>query len=242
MTTTTPPLLEICIDSYDSAVAAIRGGADRLELCAALSEGGLTPTVGLLREVRKVVVDAARPVHLYAMIRCRRGSDFCFSDPELAIMVCRSAPAEIHREHCRLIAEEALRLAKPVTFHRAFDCTAVDRMGDNLRLVGSLGFTTILTSGFESTAVRGLGNIQRLAELAKDLATPITIMPGSGVSPANARDILQQTGCRAVHASARSASKKGGAGGLSMGGSAADGEGLLVCDEEIVREIRKQIN
>uniref|UniRef100_A0A8D8CTY1 Copper homeostasis protein cutC homolog n=1 Tax=Culex pipiens TaxID=7175 RepID=A0A8D8CTY1_CULPI len=259
MTTTTPTLLEICIDSYDSAVAAIRGSADRLELCAALSEGGLTPTVGLLREVRKFVVDAARPVHLYAMIRCRRGSDFCFSDPELAIMVADlrllaehgadgfvfgalTEQAEIHREHCRLIAEEALRLGKPVTFHRAFDCTAVDRMGDNLRLVGSLGFTTILTSGFESTAVRGLDNIQRLAELAKDLATPITIMPGSGVSPANARDILQQTGCRAVHASARSASKKGGAGGLSMGGSAADGEGLLVCDEEIVREIRKQIN
>lgn len=183
MTTTTPTLLEICIDSYDSAVAAIRGGANRLELCAALSEGGLTPTVGLLREVRKLA-DAARPVQLYAMIRCRRGSDFCFSDPELAIMVtdlrllaehgadgfvfgALTEQAEIHREHCRLIAEEALRLGKPVTFHRAFDCTAVDTMGENLRLVGSLGFTTILTSGFESTAVRGLENIQRLAELAK---------------------------------------------------------------------------
>lgn len=183
MTTTTPTLLEICIDSYDSAVAAIRGGANRLELCAALSEGGLTPTVGLLQEVRKLI-DDVRPVHLYAMIRCRRGSDFCFSDPELAIMVtdlrllaehgadgfvfgALTEQAEIHREHCRLIAEEALRLGKPVTFHRAFDCTAVDTMGDNLRLVGSLGFTTILTSGFESTAVRGLENIQRLAELAK---------------------------------------------------------------------------
>nr|XP_029727998.1 uncharacterized protein LOC109431839 [Aedes albopictus] len=253
------PLLEICIDSFDSAVAAIRGGADRLELCAALSEGGLTPSVGLLREIRRFTLENVaqqREVKLYAMVRCRRGSDFCYSEPELRIMLhdlellaqngadgfvfgALDEAGNVHREHCGLVVAEASKHKKPVTFHRAFDCTDRSKMVENLELVGSLGFTTLLSSGLERTAMEG---IQNLAEMVKFVSEnermQLTVMPGSGVSPRNVQEIVQKTGCRAVHASARSLRKGPKGSFISMGGNAADGEGLLVCDETIVREIK----
>lgn len=187
------PLLEICIDSFESAVAAIRGGADRLELCAALSEGGLTPSVGLLREIQKYVQDNYQHsrLQLYAMLRCRRGSDFCYSEPEIRIMLHDLAllaengadgfvfgalndAGEIHAEHCTMIVAGALKHKKPVTFHRAFDCTDPKRMLDNLTLIASLGFTTILTSGFESTASEGIDNLMEMIKFIETVGTNLT--------------------------------------------------------------------
>ncbi|XP_055641252.1 copper homeostasis protein cutC homolog [Toxorhynchites rutilus septentrionalis] len=256
------PLLEICVDSFESAVAAIRGGADRLELCAALSEGGLTPSVGLLREVKNfIATNHASTVVLYAMIRCRRGSDFCYSSTEMKIMLhdlrllmengadgfvfgALTVTGEIDEENCRLIATEALAGQKPVTFHRAYDCTDRNNMRSNLEIIASLGFTTVLSSGFESTAVQALYTVAELVKVANEISlktgTLLTLMPGSGVSPSNAQEIVKRTNCSAIHASARS-TKKVDTGALSMGGSTADGEGLLICDEAIVKEIKAQI-
>uniref|UniRef100_A0A182JI96 Copper homeostasis protein cutC homolog n=1 Tax=Anopheles atroparvus TaxID=41427 RepID=A0A182JI96_ANOAO len=84
-------LLEICVDTIESAVAAIEGGADRIELCSALSEGGLTPTVGLLRAVKTFLIEWSKNtgciVPVYCMVRCRRGSDFQYSQSEMDIML-----------------------------------------------------------------------------------------------------------------------------------------------------------
>ncbi|XP_065084399.1 copper homeostasis protein cutC homolog [Ochlerotatus camptorhynchus] len=258
------PLLEICIDSFESASAAIRGGADRLEVCAALSEGGLTPSVGLLREIRNFIQDNYQNsvVQLYAMIRCRRGSDFCYSETEMKIMLHDLAllaengadgfvfgalndSGEVHPEYCTMVMVEALKLKKPVTFHRAFDCTDRSKMLDNLTLIESLGFTTVLTSGFESTAVKGIDNLMdmiKFVEYNTDRSR-LTIMPGSGVSPGNAQEIVQKTDCKAIHASARSMKMNPkNRSSLSMGGNADDGEDFLVCDEAIVKEIKMYIN
>ncbi|XP_062716172.1 copper homeostasis protein cutC homolog [Aedes albopictus] len=253
------PLLEICIDSFASAVAAIRGGADRLELCAALSEGGLTPSVGLLREIRRFTLENVvqhREVKLYAMVRCRRGSDFCYSEPEMRIMLhdlellaqngadgfvfgALDETGNVHREHCGLVVAEASKHKKPVTFHRAFDCTDRSKMLENSELVASLGFTTLLSSGLEGTAMEGIQNLTEMVKFVSESERmQLTVMPGSGVSPRNVQEIVQKTGCRAVHASARSLRKGPKGGSISMGGNAADGEGLLVCDETIVREIK----
>lgn len=181
------PLLEICVDSFESAVAAVRGGADRLELCAALSEGGLTPSVGVLREVRNFIETNQATTLLYVMIRCRRGSDFCYSKSEMNIMLhdlrlllengadgfvfgALTDTREIHEENCRVIATEALAGKKPITFHRAFDCTDRKNMRSNLEAIASLGFTTVLTSGFESTAFQALDTIAELVECASEIS------------------------------------------------------------------------
>lgn len=257
------PLLEICIDSFESAVAAIRGGADRLELCAALSEGGLTPSVGLLREIRNFIHENHRDsvLQLYAMIRCRRGSDFFYSKNEIKIMLhdlallaengadgfvfgALDGSGEIHAEHCSMIIGEASKHKKPVTFHRAFDCTDRNNMLTNLTLIGSLGFTTVLTSGFENTAFRGIDSLTEMIKFAGDSSNGIrlTIMPGSGVSPANVQEIVQKTECMAIHTSARSMKKNSkNRHVIPMGGNAADIEDLLICDETIVKELKMQI-
>ncbi|XP_062560523.1 copper homeostasis protein cutC homolog [Armigeres subalbatus] len=254
-------LLEICIDSFQSAVAAILGGADRLELCTALSEGGLTPSVGLLREVRAFVEQNSQHRHvlLYAMIRCRRGSDFCYSGPEMRIMLHDLAilaennadgfvfgaldeNGDVHRANCELIVAEALKHKKAITFHRAFDCTKRSKMLANLKLIGSMGFTTLLSSGLESTAMTGIENLVEMTNfIANNSELQISIMPGSGVTPDNAQEIVQRTGCKVIHASSRSQIKCSKEAVLSMGGNTADSEGLLVCDEMIVKRIKKQI-
>ncbi|XP_055547109.1 copper homeostasis protein cutC homolog [Wyeomyia smithii] len=262
----TRTLLEICVDSFESAVAAIRGGADRLELCAALSEGGLTPSVGLLVQIRDFIAREA-PSHespkLFVMIRCRRGSDFCYSEPEMQIMLydmkllaeagadgfvfgALTDNGEIHREHCQRIAAEAQAVNKPLTFHRAFDCTNREQMSETLKVLVSLGYSTILTSGFEKTAWTGVETIARLVQLATEIEASsgalVTIMPGSGLTQFYAAEIIRKTKCAAIHASARSLKKSTRPNSLSMGGNSADSEGLLVCNETIVRQINSLID
>ncbi|XP_058453842.1 copper homeostasis protein cutC homolog isoform X2 [Malaya genurostris] len=256
-----PPLLEICVDSFESAVAAVRGGADRLEVCAALSEGGLTPSVGLLSEIKCFIQKNNHRTKLYAMIRCRQGSDFCYSEPEMNAMVhdlkllahdgadgfvfgALTDDGNIHADQCRMIVTAAQTFGLSITFHRAFDCTEVGRMAENLKLVASLGFSTILTSGFERTAVEGLQNVVQLVNIAEQIreqGTKMVIMPGSGVTTENAQNIVQTTKCCAIHASARSLKKTDPVCALPMGSVSTVGDGLLVCDENIVRLIKIQI-
>ncbi|BCP54499.1 copper homeostasis protein CutC [Kaistia sp. 32K] len=204
MTATLP--LEICVDTADGLEAAIRGGADRIELCSALSIGGLTPSPGLMRLAAKAGVPT------YAMIRPREG-DFVFSPGELDQMrrdidAVRSAGLAgvvlgASQPRGKLDAEALFRLRSHAgdlgaTLHRAFDLVA--DTGDALETAISLGFERILTSGGARSALDGLDALKSLVERAGDR---ISIMPGSGVRPANAADILRETGAREIHASCR---------------------------------------
>ena len=199
-------LLEICIDSVDSALAAEAGGADRVELCSALVEGGLTPSRGLLTVVRRQV-----KLKVAAMIR-PRGGDFCYSDDEFAIMEADLATAKeagadvivlgLLNPDGTIDAERTARLVKQarplsVTFHRAFDM-ARDPFEALETLIG-LGIDRLLTSGQEKSAVEGLDLI---AELVRRAGDRLIVMPGGGVTERNLQKILRATGAREIHGSA----------------------------------------
>lgn len=198
--------MEICIDSFESARNAIEGGASRLEVCSALSEGGLTPSAGLVKQIKNF---AAIP--LYAMIRIRRG-DFVYSHEELDAMLhdlkilkdhevngfvfgALTADCEIDIVACERIVSAARPL--PVTFHRAFDLTADPFK--SMEIIANLGFQRILTSGQKSTALEGLDLIRALLQKApRDLI----IMPGAGITKDNIQQIME-SGAKEFHASAK---------------------------------------
>jgi len=201
-------LLEICVDSVASARAAAAGGADRLELAAALADGGgITPSAGLLAAVR-----AAVSLPLHVLIRPRSG-DFCYSDDEFAVMKRDIALAKrlgadglvfgILRPDGSVDAPrtaELIRHARPlsVTFHRAFDMTADPFAA--LEAVIDLGCDRLLTSGQERTAYAGRALI---AQLVARAAGRLIVMPGAGVNEENIAELLRATGAREVHSSAR---------------------------------------
>ncbi|WP_304588712.1 copper homeostasis protein CutC [uncultured Duncaniella sp.] len=208
--------LEICCGDLASVLAAKKGGAQRIELCSGLSEGGLTPSIGLI----KAAVATGIP-NINVLIRPRPG-DFLYSTEELSLMeddikTAISAGAtgivigvltpdgDIDMNACeRLIKaarDEARSLGREslnITFHRAFD---VSRDADkSLNDIILLGCDCLLTSGMAPTAVKGLPALQRLSRVASGR---ISIMAGSGVNPANARDIINATEVDSIHSTAR---------------------------------------
>ncbi|KAI5694040.1 hypothetical protein M8J75_009851 [Diaphorina citri] len=187
--------LEVCVDSVASALAAVRGGADRLELCAALSEGGLTPTLGLYRVIKRLVL-----VPVFVMIRVRAGFDFVFSQAEKEIMAldCHqfvesgadgfvigalTGEQEIDIEFIRQL--KTIIGDRPITFHRAFD--VVREPTRALEELISLGVTRVLTSGQRKSVADGLPLLQRLQAVS---AGRIILLPGSGVHSGNILSIL----------------------------------------------------
>lgn len=200
-------MLEICIDSLESAKNAIEGGADRLEVCSALSVGGLTPSGGLIVEIRKL----NRTIPLYAMIRIRSGN-FVYSDEELKAMmydmeILRKCKVDgfvfgaltdknnIDINACEKIISAALPL--PVTFHRAFDLT--NDPIQSMNTIAHLGFQRILTSGQENNVLLGL---EQIKELLKAAPGNLIIMPGGGITKDNI-ETIKNSGAREFHASAR---------------------------------------
>jgi copper homeostasis protein len=196
-------LLEISIETAEAAVAAERGGAQRIELCAELSLGGLTPSEELMRRVRELV-----RVPIFAMIRPRAG-DFVYSPEEVSQMRRDIAAAKRARMDGIvlgvLIAErqvdvertrELVKLAEPlpVTFHRAFD--EVADLDTALEEVVETGAARILTSGGAPTAPQGLA---ALAKLITAAGNRITIVPGSGISASNILEVAQRTRARELH-------------------------------------------
>jgi len=196
--------LEITVDTLDRALAAERGGADRIELCSDLSNGGLTPGIELMRLTREQV-----RLPIFAMIRPRTG-DFVYSGAEFAQMQRDIAAASevgvdgvvlgiltgdgrVDVERTRELVEQARPL--PVTFHRAFD-TSTD-LRKSLEDVIRTGAVRILTSGGAANALEGR---RQLAELVRRARGRITIVSGSGITAANADLIAKQTGAREFHA------------------------------------------
>ncbi|QMM53331.1 copper homeostasis protein CutC [Enterobacter sp. RHB15-C17] len=197
-------LLEICCYSMECAVTAQQNGADRVELCAAPKEGGLTPSYGVLKSVREAVTIPVHPI-----IR-PRGGDFCYSAGEFDAMLedvvrvrelgfpglvigLLDEDANVDMPRMRQIMAAAKGMA--VTFHRAFDmCKNPIQAVENL---AELGVARILTSGQQSTAEKGL---QLIMELKGHSGVPI-IMAGAGVRASNLKTFLN-AGVEELHSSA----------------------------------------
>ncbi len=198
---------EICANSVESCVAALNGGAQRVELCAGIPEGGTTPSYGEIMIARKLP-----SLKLHAIIR-PRGGDFLYDATELAIMIediraarrigvdglvfgCLDENDDVDINSMEKLMAEAGDC--PVTFHRAFD-----RCRDPfaaLELIISLGVKRILTSGQAPTAPQG---VELIRMLVKKSQGRISIMAGCGVNENNIRQLAQSTGVNEFHFSAR---------------------------------------
>lgn len=230
-------LLEVCVDDAEGLDAAIAGGADRIELCAALALGGLTPSIGLMKRA------AEAPIPVFAMIRPRAGG-FVFSPDEIALMETEIDAARAaglsgvvlgasRPDHgldlptlARLI-ERADGLGR--TLHRAFDLTPDKEAA--LEQAITLGFDRVLTSGGALKAIDGLATLKALHAQA---AGRISLMPGSGVTAANAAALLE-SGVRELHASCARPLEEGDATLLRFGFAS---EALRRTDRETVRTLK----
>ncbi len=204
-------IIEIAVTDYLSAAAAVKGGADRIELCSALSEGGLTPSYGLIESCRSNF-----NISIFPIIRPRAG-DFLYTKEEFDIiqedvLFCKQSGCDgvvtgfllrdgnIDKERISIITKIAYPMQ--VTFHRAFDrCrdpfTAMEDIID-------AGCHRILTSGQRIKAIEGTALIQQLIEAANGR---IIILPGSGVRKENIKELAEKTGATEFHSSLKSFSK-----------------------------------
>lgn len=244
------PLLECCVDSHASAMAALRGGADRLELCANLVIGGTTPSPALFRQVRR---DCPLPIHV--LIRPRFG-DFLYTQAELEqmeeeISLFRELGADgvvigvltpdgaLDEPRMARLMDRASGLS--VTLHRAFDMTA----DPSAALEGAirLGCRTILTSGQAQNAPVGL---ECLRQIHNQAAGRIHIMAGSGVRSGNIRALHDGTDIRTFHASARAGAADSGMvyrqPSVSMGLPSLSEYELWRTDEEEVRSCARIVH
>jgi copper homeostasis protein len=199
-----PFLLEVYIDSVESALAAQAGGAGRVELCDNLMEGGTTPSLGMIRAVRQ-------RLHIPVNVIIRpRGGDFCYTDLEFEVICADIAIAKETGIHGIVIGiltpagkvdreriAQLIALARPlsVTFHKAFDMTA--NPYEALEDLIDLGVDRVLTSGQEATVIEGMDLITGLFKRAGER---ITIMPGGGITSRNINKVLELTGARELHA------------------------------------------
>ncbi len=198
-----PTLIEGCVDSIDSAVEAELGGADRVELCGELLQGGVTPSAGLIGAVCERI-----SIPVFALIR-PRGGDFLYDDDELDVMLrdielirslnvegivigalTRDGDIDIGTMYTLIAAAGDMN----VTFHRAFDFVREQRVA--LEALIELGIDRVLTSGGAPTALDGA---EMLAELVDQGGNDITILAGGGINASNVADVVRLTGVKEVH-------------------------------------------
>ncbi len=204
-------LIEIATSDFSTTKSAVEGGADRIELCANLAEGGTTPSYGTIIQCRETF-----SVALFPIIR-PRGGDFLYTDEEFAIMLrdvklCKEAgcngvvigllnkDGSIDVNRTAALVEAAFPLQ--VTFHRAFD--RCSNPFEALEQLIEIGCHRILTSGQKPAAPDGADLI---ADLNKEADQRIIIMPGSGIRKENIKMLAKKTGCTEFHSSLRGSEK-----------------------------------
>lgn len=243
-------ILECCVDSVESALAAAEGGADRLELCAALVIGGISPGLALFEQVR---VCCDLPVRV--LLRPRFG-DFLYTAYEFQILKrevalfreagaegvvigCLQADGGLHMEQMRELIEEAGDMK--VTLHRAFDvCADPIRTYEQAR---ELGIDTILTSGQKKECLMGMPLLKQLSALQGEAGTP-RIMAGAGVTPDVIRQFCAQTDITSYHLSAKKVVDSGmdyRKEDVPMGLPVMDEYSIFRTDSSIVAEAKRAI-
>lgn len=244
-----PVTLEICLESVDSVIASDRGGAQRVELCANLLEGGTTPSAGTIRAARENA-----KIAINVMIR-PRGGDFLYTDAEFAsmqhdirmakdlgadgiVLGLLRADGTVDVERTRQLVELAKPL--PVTFHRAIDVSR--DLLEALEDVISTGAACVLTSGGKPSVVDGAAMVARMIEAAKNR---IVVMPGCGIRPDNVLSILETTGAHEVHVALREETPSGmqfRKAEIPMGGVDGREYVLFVTSEDAVRNVVNILN
>lgn len=238
--------LEVCIENFSSAKEAIKGGADRLEVCSVLGLGGLTPDPGLVEAIRQF-----SDIPQMVMIRPRHG-DFHYSDSELQQMLTsihRFREMKVHGFVFGCLDEfnevsvpatsmliEACHGAQ-ITFHRAFDLVP-DPM-KSARVLQVLGVHRILTSGQQQTAWEGRKLLKQLVEAEAEV--PV-ILAGGGINPTNVGPLIQDTGLSEVHGSASRKGSFSNSSQLLPGAALEAGMPTYHTRKEIVFSLREAIN
>lgn len=201
--------VEICTGSYADCMAAFHGGAERVELNSALSVGGLTASVAVLRRVKKETM-----LKVICMVRPRAGG-FCYDEAETKIMMEEArlllengadgiafgflhADGTVHRERTLQMSELIHSFGKEAVFHRAFDVTKDPFQAMEVLL--SCKIDRLLTSGQRAKAMQGA---ELIAQLQDRFGDRIEILAGSGVNAQNAGELLARTGIRQVHSSCK---------------------------------------
>jgi copper homeostasis protein len=242
-------MLEICCANIASALNAQAGGADRIELCDNLWEGGTTPSFGMLKVLRQEL-----KIQIFVLIR-PRGGDFLYSDAEFKVMLqdiylakelgadgivsgILKADGTVDCDRTTALIEAASPL--PFTFHRAFDCCR--DLNEALEDIIFCGAKRILTSGGKNSVAEG---IEQLKELNKQAAGRIIILPGGGINSQNIQSIKEKTGCTEFHLSAKKLSKSDmlyHKPSLFMNGSREIPEdSIFISDRDTIAEIKKQL-
>ncbi len=236
-------LIEVCVEGIDGVAAAERAGADRVELCASLVEGGITPSLGT---VRAALALATIPVHV--IVR-PRGGDFLYSEREFGTMLedvallrearvpgvvagCLTSDGRIDEERMSALVEAAGPMA--VTCHRAFDMTA--DMAEAVEALVRCNVARVLTSGQRNTAIEGLETLRRTVELA---AGRLQVMACGELDETNIARVLGDSGAHELHFAALRSTPSAMAWrnpAVGMGGNDRDREyRLTVTDEDAVR-------
>ncbi|KAH9059124.1 copper homeostasis CutC domain-containing protein [Lactarius vividus] len=251
-------VLEVCVDSVQSAVSAAGAGANRLEVCGNLGiGGGTTPSLGLVRAIQRAVPH----IPIMAMIRPRVG-DFLYSEEELDVMLediglfktlgiagvvfgilDRNGTVDVPRT--RMCVFELAKLCK-VCFHRAVDMTrsAVEAF-DAISAIR--GITRVLTSGQSTSAQAGLHVLQELLRRSQTSDGPV-ILPGAGINPGSIRRVLDDLlpyGLKEVHMSGGRWTESEmihRSEGMGMGASAQNDWGIWLTDGKVIREMRSIVD
>lgn len=200
-------LVEVCIDSIESLPIAEKAGAGRIELCSSLATGGLTASAGYMKQAARI-----SGIPVYGIIRPREG-DFLYNSDDVEIML-----ADIHTAKQaglngvvigalkadgnidETVVADMVKAASGMgmTFHRAIDhCSAPF---DALEFLMSHGVERVLTSGLAKRADEGIGTLKEMVAFTQGR---LSIMPGAGVSPDNAKRIIEQTGVTEIHLSGK---------------------------------------
>ena len=204
-------IIEICCGSVDDVIAAASAGVHRIEFNSALELGGLTPSIGMLHLAR-----AATDKPIISMLR-PRGGGFWYSEKEFETMLIDlplllengsdgiafgilDRNGELDDGRCKIILDEMAKYGegKEAVFHMAFDEAKTDEL-EMLSRLEVLGFTRVLTKGRAENAMMGAESLKKYVEYTKEQGMRLEILPGGGIRPHNAAEIVERTGASQLH-------------------------------------------